>query len=66
VEEKLALQAQHFAPMKSQFAKLIHTGSDTKKSLISLRQKNKYVNYAMKACGIIIKRPFSGPQVTVC
>ena len=35
-----------------------------KKWVISLRQRNKYVNFAMKACDIIMNRPFSGPQLS--
>jgi len=52
-----------------------------KKSLISLRQKNEYANFGMKACDVIInshiqgpnlaclviiKWPFSGPQLSIC
>jgi hypothetical protein len=50
------------APIKT-FDEQIHPDRDTKKSLISLRHKNKYVNYAMKTCGIIIKWPFQGPNL---
>jgi hypothetical protein len=58
-----AFYTRFVAPMNKTFDEQIHPDRDTKKSLISLRHKNKYVNSAMKTCEIIIKWPFQGPNL---
>jgi hypothetical protein len=60
-----AIYTHFVAPLIKTFDEQIHPNRQNKKSLISLRHKNKYVNYEMKVCEIIIKWPFQGPNL-VC